>query len=466
MFKIDKVKLSGIDVLPIIEGGKGINVSTGATAGAFANAGAVGTLSGTNADYYDENGNIVRYFFDPKWTRKEKFEHLIEYSIKGAVAQAKIAHDIAAGNGRIHMNLLWEAGGTRQVLDEVLDKARGLIHGVTCGAGLPYSLSDFALKYNVYYYPIVSSMRAFKILWQRSFHKAKDLLGAVVYEDPWLAGGHNGLSNKEDPKVFQDPYDRIVEIRKFLKEIKLDHIPIIIAGGVWKLKEWAKYINNDEVGPVAFQFGTRPLLTKESSIPEQWKQKMLTLKEGDVSLNKFSPTGFYSSAINNEFLQELKSRSDRQMPAQRKPDEVFTKQVPSGNGVTFFYVKESDYNTAMGYIAKGFDTLLRTPDGTVVFTDKQRAMQIKEDQIACMGCLSHCRFSSWADNEENSTGFLPDPRSFCIQKTLQDVSHGGNIKDNLLFSGHQAFRFQSDEFYKDGFVPSIKQLVDRIMQGD
>ena len=35
-----------------------------------------------------------------------------------------------------------------------------------------------------------------------------------MYEDPWLAGGHNGLSNLEDPKVPQDPYKEGIELEE------------------------------------------------------------------------------------------------------------------------------------------------------------------------------------------------------------------------------------------------------------
>jgi NAD(P)H-dependent flavin oxidoreductase YrpB (nitropropane dioxygenase family) len=56
---IKPVVISGKEVHPIIEGGKGIAVSNGESAGAFAAAGAVGTFSGVNADSYDENGNHV-----------------------------------------------------------------------------------------------------------------------------------------------------------------------------------------------------------------------------------------------------------------------------------------------------------------------------------------------------------------------------------------------------------------------
>ncbi len=91
---------------------------------------------------------------------------------------------------------------------------------------------------------------------------------------------------------------------------------------------------------------------------------------------------------------------------------------------------------------------------------------IRKDQADCMGCLSQCQFSSWADNETNSTGRLADPRSFCIQKTLQDIAHGGEPDSNLMFAGHSAYRFGEDPFYSNGFVPTVKQLVERMQTGD
>jgi hypothetical protein len=59
-----------------------------------------------------------------------------------------------------------------------------------------------------------------------------------------------------------------------------------MAGGVWWLEEWDHWIDNPELGPIAFQFGTRPLLTKESPISDAWKQRLLTLKAGDVYLHR------------------------------------------------------------------------------------------------------------------------------------------------------------------------------------
>ena len=70
---------------------------------------------------------------------------------------------------------------------------------------MPYRLAEIAAKYNVYYYPIVSSARAFRALWKRAYHRLSEWLGGVVYEDPWRAGGHNGLSNSEDPASLSRP---------------------------------------------------------------------------------------------------------------------------------------------------------------------------------------------------------------------------------------------------------------------
>ena len=74
---------------------------------------------------------------------------------------------------------------------------------------------------------------------------------------------------------------------------------IIMAGGVWHLRDWGDWLDNDALGPIAFQFGTRPLLTRESPISDAWKRRLLGLNDGDVMLHRFSPTGFYSSAVCN-----------------------------------------------------------------------------------------------------------------------------------------------------------------------
>jgi len=465
-FTLNSIKISGREVLPIIEGGKGVGVSSGQSSGAFGAAHAVGTFSGANAESYDENGNSKPVIYKGT-TRKARHEELVAMGIEGGIAQARIAHEISGGAGPIHMNILWEMGGAQRILEGVLEGAKGLVQGVTCGAGMPYKLAEITSRYGVYYYPIVSSMRAFRALWKRTYNQFSEFLGGVVYEDPWKAGGHNGLSNSEDPLVFQEPYQRVAELRKFMDEVNLQDVPIIMAGGVWHLNEWKDWINNKEIGKIAFQFGTRPIVTKESPVLDEWKKKLLTLKEGDVFLNRFSPTGFYSSAVKNNFIQELDERSHRQIPYSSEPDieKGLTYEVPFGKRGRLVYVTEDDLKKAQEWKNFGFTELMKTPDSTVIFVTPEKSLSIKTDQIECMGCLSACRFSNWRDKEDFTTGRKADPRSFCIQKTLNHIVREGDVDNQLMFSGHNAYRFATDPFYANGFVPTVKELVEKIATG-
>ena len=464
MKTLEPALISGREVLPLVEGGKGVSVSNGESAGAWARAGCVGTLSCVNADSFDDDGNIVPQVYHGS-KRTDRFEELIAYATKGGIAQARIAHEASNGQGRIHMNVLWEAGGTQHILQGVLEEAGDLIHGVTCGAGMPYKVAEITASFGVHYIPIVSSARAFRALWKRSYSKYPEYLGGVVYEDPWLAGGHNGLSNSEDPRSPEPPYDRVRELRKVMNQCGLERTSIFMAGGVWALKEWEDWIGNPELGPVAFQFGTRALITRESPIAEAWKNRLLGLNKGDISLNQFSPTGFYSSAVRNPFLIELEERSARQIPFAREADGEKTDVIPVGPRGTPAYVTPADKARADDWIAAGFTEPLRTPDETLVFVTPEKSAEIRTDQQDCMGCLSQCRFSSWSENG-GSTGKPVDPRSFCIQKTLQNIAHGGDVEQNLLFAGHNAYRFASDPFFAGGRVPTVEELIAHIQTGE
>ncbi|WP_158047666.1 NAD(P)H-dependent flavin oxidoreductase [Skermanella pratensis] len=457
--------ISGREVLPLVEGGKGISVSNGESSGAWAAAGGVGTFSGVNADSFDDGGKPVDQVYHGR-TRRERHEELVAYSIAGGITQARIAHEVSNGQGRIHMNVLWEMAAAERILHGILEGAKGMVHGVTCGAGMPYKVAEIAVRYGIHYYPIVSSARAFRALWKRAYHRFADNLGGVVYEDPWRAGGHNGLSNSEDPETPEDPFPRVLALRQMMNSFGLTDTPIIMAGGVWYLREWEEWIDNPDLGPIAFQYGTRPLLTRESPISEAWKRKLLTLKEGDVFLNKFSPTGFYSSAVNNPFIQELRGRGERQVAYSVKPVGEHDTEFRVGPRGRPVYLTAHDRDRAFGWVEAGFKEALKTPDGTLIFVTPEKSNEILTDQINCMGCLSACMFSNWAQNEEGSTGKKADPRSFCIQKTLQEISHSDDCETQLMFAGHNAYRFSDDPFYENGFIPTVKQLVDRIASGD
>jgi nitronate monooxygenase len=462
---LNPIKLSGIEVLPLVEGGKGIAVSNGESSGAWAAAGGVGTFSGVNPDSYDPQGNFIPQHYYGR-TRRERHEELIAYAIRGGITQTQMAHERANGGGRIHMNVLWEMAAAERILSGVLEGTKGMIHGVTCGAGMPYRLAELCAEFGVYYYPIVSSGRAFNALWRRAYNRFPEWLGAVVYEDPWLAGGHNGLSNSEDPARPEDPLPRVLALREVMRGFGLGHVPIIMAGGVWYLREWEDWIDNPDLGPIAFQFGTRPLLTQESPISEAWRERLRTLRPGDVLLNKFSPTGFYSSAVVNPFLHELQERAERQVAFSVEPVGDHSVEFPIGRRGRTIYLTDHDRSRAEAWIAQGYTQAMKTPDNTVIFVTPESANEILTDQINCMGCLSACQFSNWAQNEAGTTGKKADPRSYCIQKTLQNISHSDDVQHQLMFAGHNAYRFRDDPFYANGFIPTVEQLVERIQTGD
>ncbi len=465
MVSLRRLRFSGKDdVLPLVEGGKGISVSNGESSGAWAAAGGIGTFSAVNADSYDDNRDIIPMIYRGK-TRRERHEELIRYAIQGGITQARVAHERSGGFGRIHMNVLWEMGAVEPILHGVLSQVKGLVHGVTCGAGMPYKLAEICVHYGVSYYPIVSSARAFRILWKRAYHKFPQWLGGVVYEDPWRAGGHNGISNSEDPEIPEDPMPRVIELRKVMTELGLSHVPIIMAGGVWWLSEWADWLDNKDIGPIAFQFGTRPLLTQESPISSAWKHKLLALKPGDIYLNRFSPTGFYSSAVRNPFLQELQDRADRQVSYSIASVGDHTESFAVGVRGRQVFLTLHDKAQVESWVSQGFTEAMRTPDTTLIFVAPEKANEILTDQINCMGCLSACRFSNWAQNEQGTTGKKTDPRSFCIQKTLQSISHSGDVDHELMFAGHGAYRFSQDPFYANGFIPTVNQLIERLQTG-
>jgi hypothetical protein len=189
----------GREVWPLVEGGKGVAATNHASSGAWAAAGGIGTVSAVNADSYDAEGKIIPQIYNAM-TRRERHEELIRYAIDGAVEQVRRAYDIASGpngmRGAININVLWEMGGAQQVLEGVLEKTRGLVTGVTCGAGMPYKLGNRGAVQRQLSADRLIRARL-RALWKRAYHKVSDLMAAVVYEDPWLAGGHNGLSNAE-----------------------------------------------------------------------------------------------------------------------------------------------------------------------------------------------------------------------------------------------------------------------------
>ena len=83
MFKgVRTIRYAGREVLPLIEGGKGVSATNHASSGAWALAGGIGTVSAVNADSYDPEGRIIPQVYHAL-TRRERHEELIRYAIDG-----------------------------------------------------------------------------------------------------------------------------------------------------------------------------------------------------------------------------------------------------------------------------------------------------------------------------------------------------------------------------------------------
>ena len=73
MEPLKSIIISGREVLPLVEGGKGISISNGESSGAWAASGGVGTFSGVNADSYDAQGKLIAQVYHGR-TRRERHE--------------------------------------------------------------------------------------------------------------------------------------------------------------------------------------------------------------------------------------------------------------------------------------------------------------------------------------------------------------------------------------------------------
>ena len=65
-----------------------------------------------------------------------------------------------------------------------------------------------------------------------------------------------------------------------------------------------------------------------------------------------------------------------------------------------------------------------------------------------------------------TTGKPADPRSYCIQKTLQAIAHGGDVDRQPDVRRPQRLSLRQDPFYATASCRRVRQLVDRILTGD
>ena len=293
------------ELVPLIIGGMGVDISTAELALEAARLGGIGHIS----DAMVQDVSDRRFDTDFVKQKTKFYKHNIDNSDKsvvqfdlGRLAEATKLHvgqtmEAKRGDGMIFVNCMEKLtmNGPKETLQVRLNSALDAgIDGITLSAGL--HLGSFALmadnarfrdaKLGV----IVSSVRALQ-LFLRKTSRLNRLPDFVIIEGP-LAGGHLGFG------MDWAQYDLatiVAEISQFLKTEQLD-IPLVAAGGIFTGTDATQFL---EAGASALQVATRFTVAKECGLPSKVKQDYFRASEEDIIVNTISPTGYPMRMLRN-----------------------------------------------------------------------------------------------------------------------------------------------------------------------
>ena len=286
------------ELVPIIIGGMGVDISTAELALEAARLGGIGHISDAMVQ------DVSDRRFDTSFVKEKTklYKHNIDNSDKsevqfdlGRLAEATRLHvgqtmEAKKGSGMVFVNCMEKLtmNGPKETLQVRLNSSLDAgIDGITLSAGL--HLGSFALMAD---HPrfrdaklgiIVSSVRALQ-LFLRKTARLDRLPDFIIIEGP-LAGGHLGFG------MDWAQYDLatiIAEIKQYLINEKLD-IPLVAAGGIFTGSDAVSFL---ETGSAAVQVATRFTVAKECGLPSKVKQEYFRASEEDIIVNTVSPTGY------------------------------------------------------------------------------------------------------------------------------------------------------------------------------
>ena len=300
-----RLKFGKKELVPIIIGGMGVDISTAELALEAARLGGIGHIS--DALIHDVSDRR----FDTSYVKNKTrfYKANIDNSDKSSV-QFDLAHlaeatklhvgrtmEAKRGDGMVFVNCMEKLtmNSPRDTLQVRLNSALDAgIDGITLSAGL--HLGSFGLmaehprfrdaKLGI----IVSSVRALQ-LFLRKTARLDRLPDFVVIEGP-LAGGHLGFG------LDWAQYDLatiVAEVAQFLKTEQLD-IPLIAAGGIFTGSDATAFL---EHGAAAVQVATRFTVANECGLPDKVKQEYFKASEEDIIVNTISPTGYPMRMLRN-----------------------------------------------------------------------------------------------------------------------------------------------------------------------
>jgi nitronate monooxygenase len=293
------------ELVPIMIGGMGVDISTAELALEAARLGGIGHISDAMLPTVADR----RYDTDFVKTKLTQYKYNLENSDKtaikfdlGQVAESSRLHvqntmDAKRGSGMIFINVMEKLtmNAPKETLKVRLDEALSAgIDGVTLAAGLHLGsfamIEDHPRFRDVKLGIIVSSLRALQ-LFIRKNARSNRMPDYVVVEGP-LAGGHLGFG------MDWAQYDlRTItqEIMDYLKAEKLD-IPVIPAGGIFTGSDATSFL---EMGASAVQVATRFTVAKECGLPRDVQQEYFKASESDIEVNGVSPTGYPMRMLKN-----------------------------------------------------------------------------------------------------------------------------------------------------------------------
>jgi nitronate monooxygenase len=269
--------------LPIIQGGMGIGVSLSKLAAAVTKAGGIGVISAAQIGYDEED-----------------FEkNPLEANVRALKKHIELAKEKAM-KGIIGVNIMVAMEHYDKYVKASIEAGADLI---ISGAGLPSALPKIAKGSSIKLAPIVSSLKAAKVIlkmWDRHDKCTPDL---VVIEGP-KAGGHLGFKKEELEDCNMD-YDKVVI--DIINEVKVYEekynkaIPVVVAGGVYDGYDIAKYL---KLGAAGVQMSTRFVATEECDAHINYKNAYINSKLEDIMIVQ-SPVGMPGRAIRNSFINDV-----------------------------------------------------------------------------------------------------------------------------------------------------------------
>ncbi len=293
-----RLKLGNKELIPIVTGGMGVDISTAELALEVARLGGIGHISDAMVNTVADRRFNAKFVKDKlkqyKFNVANTDKSVVQFDL-GQLAEATKMHvgrtmEAKRGDGLIFVNCMEKLTMNapketlRVRMQAALDSG---VDGITLAAGL--HLGSFSLiedhprfrdaKLGI----IVSSLRALQ-LFIRKTARSNRLPDYVVVEGP-LAGGHLGFGM--DWAAY-DLVTIVAEIQAWLRDEKLD-IPLIPAGGIFTGSDAASFLEN---GAAAVQVATRFTVAKECGLPEDVQQQYFKASEEEIVVNLISPTGY------------------------------------------------------------------------------------------------------------------------------------------------------------------------------